>query len=387
MNESFDARPGCQARRRWRGSGSEGSVAGGRSRRTRRWLAALSIAGAVLAGLGGSGCGSTAPAQERRSQLPADSSVPTAEPAVLHLRAFATTAAVNRPLPADPALDPRSAAIASALNAGEHNADYLADGTTVFDAAAGDRVSRIVCTDDRRERCPLAGVQVSVNERWKPSPGSDRSMVVIDYPAHKAYDLWHVATGPGGTVALSADSSIRVGWGDMTALGGSGKSPGATGSGLSHLFGMIRVHEAWSAVNDGGCHTRSRCALASAIPHALHVATSATCRSFRSPAVTSDGTGNGSSCVPEGAHLFLDAKANCAFDPAEPIEEAVCFALQRYGAFVTDTGGSRFAVGFEGASAGEPGGSGPSPYKAGGLKWDYYDMSAIPWRYLEVTAH
>jgi hypothetical protein len=84
--------------------------------------------------------------------------------------------------------------------------------------------------------------------------------------------------------------------------------------------------------------------------------------------------------------VFLDAGANCAFNRAEPIEEAVCFALKRYGAFVTDSAGSRFAIGFEGSSNGESGGSGPSPYAAGGLKWDYYDMKAIPWPDLRVAA-
>jgi hypothetical protein len=64
--------------------------------------------------------------------------------------------------------------------------------------------------------------------------------------------------------------------------------------------------------------------------------------------------------------VFLDRGANCAFDPHQPIEEAVCFALKRYGAFATDTAGARFAVGFEGSSASQPGGSGPSPYAAGG---------------------
>jgi hypothetical protein len=211
-------------------------------------------------------------------------------------------------------------------------------------------------------------------------------MVVIDYSSRRVYDLWSVATHPDGTVALTGDGSLSVGWGDVTSLDGDGQSAGATGSGLSHLYGMVRIFEARRAVASGGCASQSDCALAGAIPHALHIGTDLTCSTYVAPAVKSDGTKSGSGCLPEGGHVFLDASANCAFDRAEPIEEAVCFALKRYGAFVTDSAGSRFAIGFEGSSNGESGGSGPSPYAAGGLKWDYYDMKAIPWPDLRVAA-
>jgi hypothetical protein len=384
MNDRLDANPGRQVHHRCRDAGSsDGPGAGAGSRRGWRCAAELSLASlAILVGLGAVGCAAKTHANERLGG-PAR----TAQDAAFHLRPFASWAAVNRGLPAHPALDPRSAAMVHALNAGEHNADYVAEGTTVFDASPGHRLSHIVCTEREWERCPLANLEIAVDARWRPSPGTDRSMVVIDYGTGKVYDLWHIATNPNGTVALSPDSSIHVGWGGATPLNGSGQSPGATGSGLSHLYGMIRIYKAWSAVNDGGCRTQTHCALAHAIPHALHVATNMTCRTYRPPAVKSDGKGSGPSCVPEGAHLFLDATANCAFGSHEPIEEAVCFALKRYGAFVTDTASSRFAIGFEGVSAGEPGGSGPSPYHPGGLKWDYYDMKAIPWGHLHVTAH
>lgn len=101
-------------------------------------------------------------------------------------------------------------------------------------------------------------------------------MVVIDYRTDTAYDLWHVATVSTGTVAFWPGGSMHIGWGDAARLNGSGRSPGATGSGMSHLYGMIRIYE--------------------------------------------------------------------------------------------------------------PGGSGPSPYRAGGLKWDYHDMKAIPWGHLDVAA-
>ena len=294
--------------------------------------------------------------------------------------------ALNQPLPGSPLLDPNGGVMTTALNADQHNADFGEYGTTVFDAGAAARAARIVCTQTDWGSCPLGGLSVAVNPAWKPSPGSDHAMVVVDYTRGEVYDLWDVSTDADGSIAVAADGSIHVGWGGVTSLDGSGQSVGATGSGLSHLYGMVRIFEAQKAVDDGGCSAESGCALADAIPHALQFATDITCAAYRSPALKSDGGSRAAYCVPDGARVFLDHDANCAFDPHRPIEEAVCFALKRYGAFATDTAGSRFAVGFEGSSVGEPGGSGPSPYAAGGLGWDYYDMSSIPWSHLYVVA-
>jgi hypothetical protein len=275
----------------------------------------------------------------------------------------------------------------SALNAGQHNAVIFAYATPVFDGAARTRTARVVCIHPGWGRCPLQGEPVPVNGAWRPSPGSDGSMVVIDYALHEVYDVWQVKKRRGGAIAVFGDGSIHVGWGDLTGLYGFGQSRGATGSGLSHLYGMIRVFEARNAVRLGGCSPKKpSCPLASAIPHALHIATDITCPTYRSPAIKSDGTSSNQNCVPMGARVFLDGSANCAFNRHAPIEEAVCYALKRYGAFVTDTSAARFTIGFEGSSAGEPGGSGPSPYHAGGIRWDYYNMSGIPWSRLHVSA-
>lgn len=295
-------------------------------------------------------------------------------------------AAINVPMVAGAPLAPNSATVTALLDQGQHNADFVDYGTTVFDAAAGTGAHAITCTETSWGRCPLADQSIAVNPSWKPSSGSDHAMVVIDYSSRRVYDLWQVATHPDGTVALAGDGSVTVGWGDVTSLDGNGQSAGATGSGLSHLYGMVRIFEAQRAIASGGCDSQTDCALAGAIPHALHIGTDLTCSTYVAPAIKSDGTNSGSGCLPEGTHLFLDPNANCAFDRAQPIEEAVCFALKRYGAFMTDSAGSRFAIGFEGSSYGEPGGSGPSRYAAGGLKWDYYDMKGIPWLYLRVAA-
>lgn len=284
--------------------------------------------------------------------------------------------------PAPTSHDVHSSAIVSTLNSGHHTASLEEFATTVFDASKG-TLRRVACTQPWGT-CPLT--RVPVNAAWKPSKGSDGAMVVVDYKSRTVFDFWQVARNADGTVKVGRDGVVRTGWGGVSSLDGTGASPGATGSNLSHIFGMIRVHEVRAAVSAGGCRTEKGCDLASAIPHKLHFASSQTCSSYRSPATKSDGRSSGATCVPMGSVVYLRSDANCAFAPARPIEEAVCFALKKYGAVTTDSSGSQMSIGFEGQSAGQPGGSGIAPYRAGGLRWDYYDMKHLPWQKLVVAA-
>mgnify|MGYP001496382865 CR=1 FL=1 len=58
-------------------------------------------------------------------------------------------------------------------------------------------------------------------------------------------------------------------------------------------------------------------------------------------------------------------------------------ALQKYGAYCGDKGGSRLSFITElapDAATNSPG----AVYKAAGMAWDYYDMTKIPWGSLRV---
>jgi hypothetical protein len=194
-------------------------------------------------------------------------------------------------------------------------------------------------------------------------------MVVVDRANLKLYDLRQAATTSLGTIAVSC-GTLSKSCGGVTSLEGNGKNPGATGSNLSHLFGMVRMFEMGNAPSSP----------ATAIQHALHFSSSFTCSTFRYPATKSDGFTSGF-CIPEGARVFLDSSANCA--AVTPVgSEAVCYALQRYGAYDTDTGGSPFAMGFEGDGNNDI----PSVYSNVGFGGDYYDMKSIPWSHLHVAA-
>jgi hypothetical protein len=276
--------------------------------------------------------------------------------------------AVNQPLPASPALDSNSASIVTQINSGQHNADFSEFGTTVDSASSGTTSVKLHCTETSWGTCGLEGTTVSVDPSWHPSWGSDHALVVVDQSSRKVYDLWDAATTSAGALAVS-NGTLSVGWGGVTSLDGNGQSLGATGSGLSHLFGMVRMSEMANAETTP----------ATAIPHALHFSSQYTCSAYRYPALKSDGNSSGN-CIPEGARVFLDSSADCStVTPAG--SEAVCYALQRYGAYDTDSGGSAFAMGFQGDGTNDV----PAVYSNAGFAWDYYDMKNIPWSHLHVA--
>lgn len=275
---------------------------------------------------------------------------------------------MNQPLPVSPAIDPNSAGIIANLNSGSHNASFSEYGTTVQDTANANTTVKLHCTE-AWGTCSLEGKTLAVNSSWRPSWASDGAIVVVDRSARKVYDFWRVATSSSGTIGISG-GTLSTAWGGVTSLDGNGQNSGATGSNLSHLFGMVRTFEMAKAPTSP----------ATAIPHALHFSSQFTCPSFRYPATKSDGSTSGS-CIPEGARVFLDSSANCA--AVTPVgSEAVCYALQRYGAYDTDTGGSPFSMGFEGDGLKDV----PAVYSNAGFTADYFNMSGIPWSHLHVAA-
>ena len=289
------------------------------------------------------------------------------------VRPFAGTAPSNVALPASPPLDPDSAAMVGNLNNYKHKASLYAYGKPMFDASAG-TPRTIVCTK-AWGTCGVSLQQVPIHASWKPASGSDGAMVVIDYTNRKAYDFYQVAKNADGTVMINADGSVSVGWGNVVDLDGEGKSPAVTGAGLSSLFGTVRVFEMERAAADP----------ANAIQHALAFSSPYTCPTWRYPAEKSGGSSTVAGCIPMGARVFLDSAADCS-TVSTTGEKAICYALQKYGAYAVASGGNSFGMYFETPTDGQPGGSGPDPYPGAGLVGDYYDMVNIPWSRLKVAA-
>jgi hypothetical protein len=305
-----------------------------------------------------------------RLKVAADCRCSTSDLAPASGRPFAAKAASNLPLPSVPKLDANNSAIVLNLNSAWHSASLYAYGRPFYDASAG-TPRAIVCTEPRGTTCGLSRQPVAIHGDWKPSSGSTSSLSVIDYANRKVYDFYRVATDPDGTVKINSDGTVSTGWGEVADLDGNGQSPGSF---LSDLFGTVRVFEMARAASDP----------ANAIQHALSVTTRYACSTYRYPAVKSDGTFSGTGCIPVGGRIFLDSSADCSI--VSPVgEKAVCYALQKYGAYVTGMAGSPFSVTFEVPTGGLPGGSGPDPYPGVGLDEDSYELSHIPWSRLKVA--
>jgi hypothetical protein len=291
------------------------------------------------------------------------------------VRSFASDAPSNVALPASPPLDPNSAAIVANLNSGQHNATLYRYGKPAYDASAG-TPRTIVCTESWGT-CGVAMQPVPINAAWKPSAGSDGAMAVIDYVNRKIYDFYRVAKKADGTVMINADGTVTAGWGSVVDLDGYGGEAAVNGSGLSNMFGTIRVFEMERAAADPE----------NAIQHALAFSTQYACASptFRYPATKSNGSSTAAACIPIGARVFLDSAADCS--TVTPVgEKAICYALKKYGAYATNTGSGPMGVWFETPTGGLPGGSAADPYPGVGLTYDAIDMPSIPWSRLKVAA-
>ncbi len=212
------------------------------------------------------------------------------------------------------------------------------------------------------------------------APGYDGQLVVVDTEARRTYEFWQVATDADGTVKINSDGTVSAGSMSTVDLDGrgnktaSGQNLNITGSGVSRVLGVIRAHEVKAAATSP----------ATAIPHALSVSLppSKNCPSaYREPATKTDGQGSSGACIEEGARLQLDPSYNCS-SLGSKMGQAVCFALQKYGAYNMDNGCKTICVYGQMQRSWS---GGPNDYKAAGVQWDYFGLG-IPLNRIRVLS-
>lgn len=177
---------------------------------------------------------------------------------------------------------------------------------------------------------PLTGDEVV-------APGTDGQLVVVDLQGRRTYEFYQLQRDADGTVAIGSDGSVTAGSMSVVDLDGrgnktaGGKNLNITGAGVSRLFGVIRANEIRAAATDPR----------TAIPHALSVSlpVSMNCSSFREPATKTDGRVTSGSCIQEGARFRLDPSFDCS-TVSSKMGQAVCYALQKYGAYDMDNNGT-----------------------------------------------
>jgi hypothetical protein len=198
----------------------------------------------------------------------------------------------------------------------------------------------------------------------KPSTGSDHHLVVIDHT--RELDLWDAHYDPG-TDTWRASSYFIVtttGWGANAPPGQ--HAGGAVAAGFSELGGVVRPEE----IAQGS------------VDHALSITLPAVLAGrMAGPATSTDGTSTDPHAIPEGAHIQLNPDFDVDDQDWPAWEKVLAKALQTYGAYVSDTGGS---IAFYGQTDINPGNT---TWRSVGTPKDA-SLANLPWdqmRVLRVT--
>jgi hypothetical protein len=114
------------------------------------------------------------------------------------------------------------------------------------------------------------------------------------------------------------------------------------------------------------------------IPHALSLLTPATRSGYIAcPATSSDGKSSDANAIPEGAQIQLSPSFNVAAQSWAPWQKAIAVALQQYGAFVSDTGGSLAFYAVNDINSGNVTWASVGMTKSPSLSW-------LPWSQMQV---
>jgi hypothetical protein len=243
----------------------------------------------------------------------------------------------NVPVPSSPALDPNSSALAAVLAAQaaptSHNANIVNDqgwGYPVVTATTSD--PSYAMTSSLWSAGPEP-VTCRVPTTATANTGSDGHLTVIQ-PDGTTCDFWvfsRNASGvpQAGTVARSCGRVVganRDAWGTVPCRGSLGNA--AVAAGFDLLGGVLRPEEF-----DGTAPIAH--ALVLSLPEAI------VRNDIAWPASHTDGScTSATGCVPEGAKIQLDPSIDVDALSLPAWKKKIAKALQTYGAYVGDRGGS-----------------------------------------------
>ncbi len=272
------------------------------------------------------------------------------------VRPFSASDPYNTPIPSNPALDPNSSQWISQLapHTQWSNLSDTADwGIPVYQAAASDPVYTMP-TLTSYHVAPVHW-QVRIPADAQSSRGSDHIVEILEPDGHTDVDFWGFQWVGGRPTAAMA-------W--ETDYGPTGSSINPTVDGISPgipigaLAGLVLPGE----IAQGH------------IDHALSIATPTTGPGRLYPFVGHDGPNPGG--IPEGARIQIDPSFNVAAQKWPRWLKVIAVALQRYGAYVTNTSGSLEIYG-------------EAPQTANWLTVGVPDqaaLAALPWAQMRVLA-
>lgn len=243
---------------------------------------------------------------------------------------YASDSFWNRPIEPDPPVDPNSAAMVSRALVFYSKTASLATGDDwgrplTFASTASMsydvRCSRFDCNTSVLFRIPRYA---------RPNTGSDHHLVVVDTSSHTELDMWLAGYNPKTDVWSSGGRYVTdaTGWGAVCAAGA--HCNGAVAAGFAAFGGIVRPEE----IAQGH------------IDHALFLTMPLTRKGYGvCPATHTDGISDDLGAVPEGARIQLDPAFNVDAQGWPRWERILAHALQTYGAYVGDTGGTLGFVG------------------------------------------
>ena len=254
---------------------------------------------------------------------PTPTPAPTPTPVSGLTPLYASTSFWNQPISSGPALDPNSAAMVQAALAGYAGSanftNTLGWGRSLVYAHNSDPLYNIGCT---LYDCGTA-VSFHIPLGAHPETASDGHLVVVNLDTWQELDMW-IASFKGSTwTGGSRYLTDAHGWGANCPQGQ--HCGGAVAAGFAAFGGVIRPEE----IQQGH------------IDHALFLAIQLTRSGYIAcPATNTDGQTAGTSAIPEGARIQLDPAFNVDAQPWPQWEKVVAHAMQNYGVYIGDTGGS-----------------------------------------------
>ncbi len=231
----------------------------------------------------------------------------------------------NRPIVPDASVDPNSAAIVSKTLVRYGKTASLATGDDwgrpLAFAHTTSTPYEVHCT---RFDCDTS-VFFRIPRYARPNTGSDHHLVVVDPSSNRELDMWLATYNPKTDIWSSGGRYITdaAGWGAVCAPGV--HCNGAVAAGFAAFGGIVRPEE----IAQGH------------IDHALFLTEPFTRKEYAAcPATHTDGISDDSAAIPEGARIQLDPAFNVDAQPWPRWERIIAHALQTYGAYVGDTGGT-----------------------------------------------
>jgi hypothetical protein len=238
-------------------------------------------------------------------------------------RLFAPNSFINTPIPQNPSIAANSTAMVEQAIVGNDANVNLANnqewGIPIAAAATQSTLYNVGCTD---YGCATQFPRMHIPAGAAPDTGSDGHLVVLQ-PDGQELDMWvgqHTASG-----WTAGSRWVQSTGGPAVNCGAGHHCSGADAANFALAAGVIRPEE----IAQGH------------IDHALAITTPDTRSGFIAcPATNTDGHHNDPNALPIGAHVQLSPSVNVASLPIPGWQKVIAVALQQYGAYVIDTGGS-----------------------------------------------